>query len=213
MELIDISVPLGIDTIAWKDRGPVAEQTVIRKGDGERSRESEWRLYSHAGTHLDAPNHFLPGGGDVESIPLACCIGPCRVIDVSGSGEIAPQLLPPDLEPGARLLLRTENSRRGLMRARRFDETFVRLGPAAAQQLADVGVSLVGIDYLSVGGTDAHRALLERGVVVLEGIDLSRVAPGNYELICLPLRLSGGEASPVRAVLRRTAQDKSRPRD
>lgn len=204
MELYDISLEVTPDMLSWPTGRPAAVHRVVDEGNAAEPRNSEWILDSHAGTHIDAPLHFLPAAGDVEAIPLQACIGPCRVLEAKGE-EIGPGSLPPDsLLPGARLLFRTENSKRRISSAE-FDPEFVAISVEAARRIAATGVALVGVDYLSVesfhGKGEVHRILLEAGVVLLESLDLSAVEPGGYNLCALPLRLTGGEASPVRAVL------------
>lgn len=205
MEIIDISVSIRPAMLCWPTGRQAAAQTVIDVGDGATPRNSEWTLDSHAGTHLDAPLHFLPAGADVEEIPLSSCIGSCTVAEVPGDGPIGSDLLPTEsLRHGHRLLLKTANSSTGLGKDR-FNEDFVALSLGAAESIADAGLALVGIDYLSIepfrGNGAVHRTLLAAGVVLLESADLRHVKPGEYTLCALPLRLAGGEASPVRAVL------------
>jgi arylformamidase len=201
MDLHDISAPVHPGMLQWPT-GRVAATHVVVDASGPRN--SEWMLDAHAGTHVDAPLHWLPDGGAVESIPLAACLGPCTVVAVTAaSGLIEPDELPADrLRPGARILLKTPV---GAWGRAAFDPAFPGLSVAAARALAGAGVALVGIDELSVetpaGDGSVHRTLLEAGVVLLEGLDLRAVAPGDYQLSALPVALAGSEAAPVRAVL------------
>jgi arylformamidase len=163
----------------------------------------------HAGTHIDAPRHFLADGATIETLPLEVCLGPAYVaylpeVKVITAGDLDRLAL----EAGvSRLLLKTANSNLWAAGVRDFQARFVDLSPDAARWLVQRRVRLVGIDYLSVerpkDDYEVHRILMTAGVVILETLDLSRVAPGWYELICLPLPLAGAEASPTRAVLRR----------
>jgi arylformamidase len=162
----------------------------------------------HAGTHVDAPAHYLRGGATVESLPLEALIGPAWVADFPGADAIdAAALAAARIPEGTRrLLLRTRNS--GLWgRGEHFHPDFVALTLDAARWIVDRGILLVGNDYLSVqrywDGPETHMVLLRQGVVLLEGIDLARVEPGSWELICLPLLLPGADGAPARAVLRR----------
>jgi arylformamidase len=199
MELFDVSMRLDAAMLSWPTGRVPLEQDVWGEGP---PRDSDWRIYSHAGTHVDAPSHWLPGAPDVDGIPLAACLGPCVVVGVAEDRLIEPRDLPP-LAEGMRILFRTPNSDLRLDGAP-FDDGFAALGPDAATTLAEARIALVGIDYLSVerpGEAPGHRALLAAGVVLLEGLDLRGVGPGEYQLSALPLRLPGGEASPVRAVL------------
>lgn len=205
IELFDVSLRIAPGMLAWPTGRPVATHVIVDGGQEAGPRNSEWHLDSHAGTHVDAPLHWCPSGADAEAIPLAACLGPCSVVGVESERLIEPHHLPEGVvRRGHRLLLKTRNSSLRLG-ADGFDPGFVALSESAARRLADAAVSLVGIDYLSVespaGDGVVHRALLNAGVVLLEGLDLRAVEPGDYNLAAFPLRLQGGEASPVRAVL------------
>jgi arylformamidase len=175
----------------------------IAKGDG--CNVSHLSLGSHTGTHLDAPAHFVAGGITVDRLPVDLLVGPVRVfaIDVPERIDRA-ELAGLALRGLHRVLFKTRNS--ALWATGRFEEAFVYLTGAAAEHLVACGVRLVGLDYLSVEGFrvtggPAHKALLQAGVVILEGLDLSAIAAGDYELICLPLKLAGGDGAPARVVL------------
>ncbi|OHB28642.1 MAG: hypothetical protein A2X84_06215 [Desulfuromonadaceae bacterium GWC2_58_13] len=161
---------------------------------------------NHAGTHIDAPAHLLENGATVDTIPLETLIGDCRVIDLRGRTQpiSTDDLDDFNLAGTRRLLLRTNNS--DLWKNPGFTETYTGLTPAAADLLVALGIQMVGIDYLSIepfaGEGEVHRILLQAGVVILEGLDLSGVVPGDFELICLPLKLAGIDGAPCRAVLR-----------
>lgn len=205
VQLFDISLPVEPGMLQWPTGRAAAEHDVVDAGGAGEARNSDWRLDSHAGTHVDAPLHRLPSTASVDRVPLEACFGPCTVVPIAGEGPVAADALPAEaLRPRHRVLLKTANSRARIA-ARAFDADFVALGEAAAGRLAQAGVALVGIDYLSVerpsGSGAVHERLLEAGVVLLEGIDLSAVEPGDYCVSALPLRLVGGEASPVRAIL------------
>jgi arylformamidase len=191
---------------AWPTGRAVLTHRVVDEGGTSSPRNSEWRLDSHAGTHVDAPLHWLPGGADADAIPLIACFGSATVVDAAGHDRVSADVIPQAaLRRGHRVLLRTDNSERRLARQGGFHEDFVALAPDAAELFARAAVALVGVDYLSVespaGDGSVHRTLLRAGIVLLEGLDLSEVAAGDYNLIALPLRLQGGEASPVRAIL------------
>lgn len=167
------------------------------------------RFSTHTGTHIDAPAHLLKNGATVDAIPLETLIGSCRVVDLRGrTGAIGvADLEGLDLAGTRRLLLRTDNSK--LWKADGFSEDFRGLAAETAAHLVRLGVQLIGIDYLSIepftGGGEVHRILLEAGVVILEGLDLSAVDPGEFELLCLPLKLGAVDGAPCRAVLRSLA--------
>lgn len=204
---IDVSVPVYDGMVHWP-KDPEVRITRVRaleRGDG--ATVSELSLGAHTGTHVDAPAHFILGAPGVDEIDLEALIGPARVVDIEVAAAIGPaDLAALDPRPGERLLLRTSNSER-CWRDDRFVEDFVHLSPAAARFLVERGVRTLGIDYLSVGGggeegREVHRALLGARVCVIEGLDLRGAPPGAYELVCLPLRIRGGDGAPARALLR-----------
>jgi arylformamidase len=145
----------------------------------------------HSGTHVDAPVHFIDGAPATESLPLDVLIGPCVVVD----GIQVP-------EGAERVLFKTRNSE--LWARDTFTDDFESLDAATAQALVEAGVRLVGIDYLSIGDEAAHEVLLGAGVVPIEGLDLRGVEPGDYQLVCAPLKLVGSDGAPARALLIRT---------
>ncbi len=208
-ETWDISLPISPAMVTWPgDPKPEIDYVKTIAGGGT-SNVSRIRMGSHNGTHVDAPLHFVESALTVDRIPLATLIGPARVIDMRHRSVItAADLAAAPLDGVDRLLLLTDAS--ALWADPDFHEEFPHLDDAAAELLVERGVKLIGVDYLSVeaykGRTRrTHHILLEAGVIIVEGLDLRDVAPGDYELICLPLRLSGMEAAPARAVLRRPA--------
>jgi arylformamidase len=205
MKYHDISVPIHVGMPVYEG-DPPCEITLfssIRRGD--IANVSRLSMGTHTGTHIDAPFHFLNDGKAVHEIPLDILIGPALVIEIAEANAISRDALGSHhLEGEKRVLLKTSNS--SLWREEEFRKDFVYITEDAAGYLVDIGVNLVGIDYLSVEryGTLnplTHLTLLGAGVVVIEGLDLSGVKPGRYELICLPLRIRGGDGSPCRAVL------------
>ncbi len=204
---IDISLPIRSGMLTWPGDEEVLLERTASLDRGDPYNLSRLRLGLHAGTHIDSPLHFLPRGEDVASMPPDAGIGPARVVEVVKSSKIGRA----DLEPlsprrGERLLLKTLNSRRAWWEEP-FDPHYAHLDAGAARYLAERGIMLVGVDYLSVGpygegAEEVHRLLLEAGVWILEGLDLTRVEPGDYELFCLPLRVANGEGSPARAILK-----------
>jgi len=204
VSFIDISVPLSPRLPAFPgDPAIQVERAGVAANPFHLTRLS---LGSHAGTHIDAPAHLLGEGATVDAIPLEWLIGPCRVVDLRGrKGAIAAgdlKVLP--LAGVRRLLLRTDNSE--LWQRPGFCEDYVGLAPDAANYLTALGIRLVGIDYLSIeppGEASAvHRILLGAEVVILEGLNLAGAPAGDYELLCLPLNLTGIDGAPCRAVLR-----------
>jgi arylformamidase len=180
----DISLNLSPDTVRWVVAPPfeVHERRRMSRGD-----------------------HFVPDGAGIDTVPLARFMGPALVHPVDADRFITEahvKAIPLDGE--TRVLFKTRNSQ--LLKRREYDPNFVAFSVDAARALVARGVKLIGLDYLSVAHADeqvpVHRAFLDHGVVVLEGVDLSEIAPGRYELICFPLKLRGLDGAPCRAVLR-----------
>jgi len=185
------------------DGDPGVSIDLVRALDrGDAANVSRLELGAHTGTHVDAPSHFIrqaPGAGELA---VERFFGHCVVADATdAAAEIDAALVDGlDLpEQARRVLLKTPNSR--LWERTAFTADFVRLNGGGAQALIDRGVLLVGIDYLSIGDRDAHLALLGRGIAVIEGLDLRGVEPGNYFLMCLPVKIAGCDGAPARALL------------
>ncbi len=179
-------------------------QQSITAGAG--ANVSAIRFGSHTATHVDAARHFFVDGQSADQIPLEKLVGPAILVrftdDVRAIGEA--ELRRVDLGSHTRILLATRNS--SLLAKKDFNTDYTYLAPDGAEYLVARGVDLVGIDYLSIeqfrsGHHRTHRALLEKSVVIVEGLDLSVPAPGEYELVCLPLRLEGCDGAPARAIL------------
>lgn len=196
--MIDISVPLreGMVTYPGDPVVRMVRAASIAAGDVVNLTRMDFGL--HSGTHVDAPAHFIDGASGVDEIPLAALVGPCEVVEAPDLSRDSVALSP---EGAERILFKTPNSE--LWSRNDFAEDFARLDGEAAALLVERGVRLVGVDYLSVGDEAAHRALLEAGVVPVEGLDLRRVEAGSYDLICLPLRVVGADGAPARAILLR----------
>jgi len=206
-ELIDISATLSTNMVHWPGDPPVLLQLSEDTDDGGTVRISQMHLSCHTGTHMDAPLHYLEGAPGLDEMPLTATIGLCRVAEVRDPESVkADELTRIDPKAGERLLLKTRNSRRR-WESEPFDESFVHLRADAAELLAERRIRTLGVDYLSVGsfhdgGAETHRALLRAGIWIIEGLNLGAVAPGDYELICLPLLVLGSDGAPARAVLR-----------
>jgi arylformamidase len=192
--IIDISRPVGADTPVWPGDPPVAVEPVARLEAGDPAAVSSLRLGTHTGTHVDPPAHFFPGGATVDELPLDVLVGPALVVDLSPGGTEpgSAERLPALARGHARILVKT-GATAGVLNAE------------IARQLVQTGLRLVGVDTLSIEpATDdypVHRALLAASVVIVEGLDLSAVDPGEYDLVCLPLRITRGDGAPARAVL------------
>lgn len=203
----DISAQLSDDLPVWP--GSPGVQTHLRMSieQGDDANVSQLTMDVHTGTHVDAPWHFASDGAAVENVGLEPFVGAAIVADMGSALEVtAASLESLDLPQSAdRLLLRTANSSTADLYSTPFNDDYAALTLDAAQWLAARGLMLIGVDYLSVQRytmtTDIHRVILGAGIAILEGLDLRRVTPGEYELICLPLRLAGVEAAPARAVL------------
>jgi arylformamidase len=206
MKYHDISLNLSTETVGWATSPPFEfiERRRISRGDANNS--SAVAMSLHAGTHLDAPFHFLGDGATIDELPLERFIGPAIVHTLDADRYIEPRHVEAlDLSGASRVLFKTRNS--ALLRRKDYEPDFVAFSVEAAELLAARGLELVGLDYLSVAHAGAeqvpvHRAFLTRGVALLEGIDLCDVAPGRYELICFPLKIRGADGAPCRAVLR-----------
>ena len=200
---IDVSVPLRDNMVvfAFENNMQIERRRSMERGD--MGNNSTIHMGVHTGTHMDAPRHVFIDGIAIDKMPLDDAIGPARVIEIIDTEAIkAEELKQYKFKRGERILFKTRNSER-CWKTDIFIPGFTYIAEDAAQLLADAHVKLVGIDYLSVGGPGAtHRILLGAGIWLLEGLNLSAVGPGNYDLICLPLKLVQTEGSPVRAVLR-----------
>jgi arylformamidase len=207
--LIDVSLEVGPDLVVWPGNPGVVITPTSRISRGDSSNVSEIRLGSHTGTHVDPPFHFLDDGTTAEDLPLDLMMGQTTVADLRGvPGPIGPDELGglSLREETTRLLLRTDNSALWAGDPRAFPDEYVCLSPDGARWVVDNGITLIGIDFLSIEvrgapGHPTHRTLLEAGVVILEGLDLSDAEPGEYTLVCFPLKIAGGDGAPTRAVL------------
>jgi RpiB/LacA/LacB family sugar-phosphate isomerase len=198
----DISVPIRPAMPIYDGNPGVHLERESSIADGAHANVSRLDLGVHTGTHVDAPLHFIDGAPGAEALELEPMLGPATVVDATSveSDLDAATLEGLELPAGAkRILLKTPNSE--LWARDTFSRDFVRLTGSGARYLIERGVELVGIDYLSIGDEDAHRELLGAGVTALEGLDLRDVEPGQYDLVCLPLRLEGSDGAPARAIL------------
>lgn len=204
----DISLPIRSGGLVYPGNPAIvieAQQAIARGAGANVSRVD---FGSHTGTHVDAPKHFFDDAAGVDTLALDVLMGPARVLAfaeaVTSIGE--PELSVHDLDGVSRLLLKTRNSAWLARGDSAFHPEYTYLAPDGAAYLAQLGMRLVGIDYLSIeqfhsGHHRTHRTLLERGIVIVEGLMLEDVPAGEYELRCLPLRLEGGDGAPARAVL------------
>jgi arylformamidase len=205
MEIYDISQMLHAGMTVWPGDPEYRIRRVAAIREGGSSNVSAVDLGVHTGTHIDAPLHLCDSGGDAAGVPLDHCIGPARVFAFSVRECIrAADLSALDWHEVTRVLFKTRSG----TPPDEFDSQFVYFKKDAAEFLIQKGIVLVGTDAPSVDAFGSvhlpfHRVLLDTGIVILEGLRLENVEPGDYELICLPLKLSGSDGSPVRAILRR----------
>lgn len=204
--IYDLSVPIKTGGLVYPGNPEISVelQQAVAKGAG--ANVSQIRFGSHTGTHADASRHFFDDGQPVDQIPLDRLIGPAILIAFPDDvrSVTAEHLKSKNLSGHKRVLIRTRNS--ALLSQKNFVPDYTFIAPDAAQYLVDLGVELVGVDYLSIeqfhsGHHQTHKTLLARSVVIVEGLDLSAPPPGEYQFICLPLRLAGCDGAPARAVL------------
>ncbi|HJP58985.1 MAG TPA: cyclase family protein [Gemmatimonadaceae bacterium] len=204
--IYDVSVPIRTGGLVYPGNPEIdiELQQAVAKGAG--ANVSFIRFGSHTGTHADAARHFFDDGQPVDKIPLERLIGPAILISFPDDvrSVTVEHLKTKNLSGEKRVLIRTRNS--ALLKQKEFVRDYTFLAPDGAQYLVDIGVELVGVDYLSIeqfrsGHHRTHRTLLEKAVVIVEGLDLSVPPPGEYQFICLPLRLEGCDGAPARAVL------------
>jgi arylformamidase len=208
MKIIDISLSIKPDLPTWPGDPGIQLERISKMEEGANANVTHMSMGVHAGTHVDAPFHFLGGDSEtVESLSLEALVGPATVIRLPDTDLISAAVLErAQLPRGAtRLLFKTRNSEFWQRAEKDFKEDFVALSAEASQFLVDHGAVLVGVDYLSVApfkdSVPTHRILLEAGIVALEGLDLSGVEAGDYQLICLPIKIEGSDGAPARAIL------------
>jgi len=207
MKIHDISISISPTMPTYPGDPPVTIEPFLQIAAGDAANVSRLAFGNHTGTHVDPPVHFIPGGKTIDQLDLNVLCGAARVVNLTHvKHTISAQDLARAKISGRakRLLFKTRNS--NLWRKTGFQKEFVAFAPDAAQWLVDHRVQLVGIDYLSIEPfgaeePDAHRILLGAGVVVIEGLDFSKIKPGKYTLACLPLKIANGDGAPARAVL------------
>ena len=208
-EWIDVSVALKNRMAHWPGDRPFKRKQTSWIDAGDSCNLSEISGSVHTGTHMDAPGHFLKDRREgIDTMPLDAGIGVARVIAIRDEHAIAlDEVKAQEPREGERILFRTKNSE-GLWNSDEFAKDFIYIPADTAKYLAERRVRTVGVDYLSVGGfyhdgPETHKALLAGGIWIIEGLDLGAIEPGEYDLICLPLKLVGSDGAPARAVLRK----------
>ena len=200
MKFFDISKDLSAKTIPWP--GDTQFQRTQSQGTAI---VSKLILSTHTGTHIDAPKHFLFKKSGVDQIRLQKLVGTCKVVKVESSPLIqVNDLKGLKIKAGDKILFKTKNGR--LLKQKKFISNYVSLSLTAAQYLAAKKIDLIGIDYFgieakSAPGHPVHKTLLAAGIVIVEGLDLSKVGTGTYNLAALPLKIKGGDGSPARVIL------------
>ena len=208
MRIFDISLTVSSDLPVWPGDPPIELERVESMDEGAHANVSRFSAGVHIGTHVDAPHHFLNHGHTIEQLPLDVLTGPCYVtqlpdgIEAITAEALKGMSLPSDT---TRILFGTSNSRLWSRGETKFHEDFVAITEDGANWLVQHGIHLVGVDYLSVApygdSVSTHTILLQAGMVVVEGLDLSAVPRGFYDLYCLPLKLLGSDGAPARAIL------------
>ena len=203
-KLWDITPPVRHGIPVWPGDSEYSAETTWQIADGCPVKVSKITMSTHTGAHCDAPSHYDLQGKAIDEVPLENYLGPCRVIHCIGVQQVLPEHVQPLLSQiPARVLFRTYQQAPQMT----WDRDFPSVAPATIDLLAAHGVRLIGIDTPSLDpqdskSLDAHRTIHRHQMAILEGIVLDEIAAGDYELICLPLKLAGLDASPVRAILR-----------
>ena len=207
MTLYDISLTISEDFPTWPGDPPIKLKMISQIDKGDLANVTHLSAPVHMGTHVDAPDHFLNNGNTVEDIPLDFLVGPVLVLEVPSpevitAGDLDALKIP---EGTRRIIFKTSNSEYWKGEKHTFQKNFVALGSEAAARLVELGLNVVGVDYLSVAPYNepipTHKILLEAGVLIIEGLDLSRVSAGEYKLYCLPLKIAGSDGAPARVLL------------
>lgn len=205
MAIFDISIGIDENLPLWPGDPELRLQWAANIEQGDLVNLTELSMGIHTGTHIDAPLHFLPNGKPIDSLSLNVFVGEAQVVAIPQNVNLITVDILQDVCEinAARILFKTKNSQ--LWETSKFQQDYVALEASAAQWLVDLGVQLVGIDYLSIAPfkdpAPTHETLLNNEVVIVESLDLRLVKPGIYTLICLPLKLVGREAAPARAIL------------
>jgi arylformamidase len=203
----DLSAPIHPGMHEWPGDDHLRIDQLADVDRGDAFTFSRVTMTWHVGTHMDAPGHVIPGGARIDRFPPDAGVGPARVVPIRNRRAVtAAELATCRIRAGERLLFKTRNSTTA-WKAAAFTSDFVSIGADAAEFLAARRVRLVAIDYLSVDPVDsesmsAHKSLLGNGIWVVEGVNLAGIRPGRYDLVCLPLRIVGGDGSPCRVLIR-----------
>lgn len=204
---IDVSMNIEDGMVHWPTDPGVVIKHFSNIKNGDSANNSEITCGTHTGTHIDAPHHFIEEGVGIDKLNLETLVGHCRVIEADEEIKIISRdfLVPHDIKRGERLLFKTKNSIWINNQDTNFHEDYVYVSADGAKYLVEKGVILVGVDYLSVEGYhighDTHKTLLGANVVVIEGLNLINVIPGNYKLIAMPIKIKNSDGAPCRVLL------------
>jgi arylformamidase len=207
LRIHDISLPIVRGGLIYPNNPPIQIEVASAISAGASSNGSKITFGSHTATHADAQHHMIDGGWTVDKMRLDVLIGPALLVRFPADvmSITADHLASIDLTGVERILFATRNS--GFNREVEFHTDYTYVAPDAAELLVSKGVKLVGVDYLSIeqfksGHHKTHKTLLGADVIIIEGLALAGISAGRYELICLPLLLTGLDGAPARAVLR-----------
>lgn len=209
----DATYPMFNDMTGWPGQDPTSFKKISAIHEGDVAQVTILHFSAHSGTHMDAPNHFMAQGIDISRAPVDVGIGPVRIAAIDCETHVtladlqAYEARTRPLEAGERLILRTPNSDKKFWLQEPFDRNYHAVLPEAAQYIADKKLLMIGVDYISVGpfhegNPQTHRALMSAGVWIIESVDLRNVTEGDYEMICVPLKLAGSDATPIRVLLK-----------
>jgi arylformamidase len=204
---IDISFSISEDIVTWPGDPKVKLSKASEIGrEGADANVSSIFMSAHTGTHIDAPLHFIKDGKDIASLDLATLTGQVQIVEITDHTQVTKsELLQHNLKGIDKIIFKTVNSRSDWSK-KAFNDRFVHLGIDAAQYLVTLGIKTVGVDYLSVGGmdngTEVHHVLLGAGITILEGLNLTDILPGVYEMIALPIKIKGADGAPARVIVR-----------
>jgi arylformamidase len=206
----DVSLVLRPDMVTWPGEPGPKFMPLRRIAMGDTANVSLITFGNHTGTHVDPPIHFIDGANTVDNLPIDALVGPCHVVAFPDSGHVTGEWLDGAHVPAGteRLLFKTRNSERWADPTAAFTRDFTAIDASAARWCVERRVKLVGVDYLSIEpqgpekkGYPVHNTLLRANVVIIEGLDLRGIAAGDYELVCAPIKLLGGDGAPARVFL------------
>jgi arylformamidase len=205
---IDISLTLKSNMVHWPGDPLFSIERVREMDKGDSVNLSKIMMGAHSGTHVDAPVHFIKGAKGVDQILIDSLIGPARIIEIADADTIKEkELAGHEIKKDERVLLRTRNSINKILYKDTFTEGFVYMEKGAAEFLVTCGIKTLGVDYLSVGGykkngPDVHRVLLNAGILIIEGLDLTEALPGLYDMTCLPMKILDSDGAPARVIVK-----------